>query len=75
MGKEHLLKYSICLVHTPPPSFLTIFSTHESTVGAFWKNGSFSECVLREISDVFVDTKPRGIEATCIIVETGDDLA
>ena len=36
---------------------------------------SFSECALREISDAFVDTKLRGIEATCIIVVTEDDLA
>ena len=26
------------------------------------------------ISDVYFDTKPRGIEATCIVVVTGDDL-
>jgi len=30
--------------------------------------------VLSEINDAFVDTKPRGIEATCIVVVTGDDL-
>ena len=31
---------------------------------------SFAECLLRKISSTCVDTKPRGIVATCII--TGD---
>ena len=60
MGRGHLLKYSICLMHIPLPSI--------------WKNDSFSEYVLWEISDGFDDTKPRGIEATCIIVVTVNDL-
>ena len=34
---------------------------------AFWKNGSFVEHVLQEISGACVDTEPRGIEATCIV--------
>ena len=34
---------------------------------AFWKNVSFDERVLQEISCACVDTKPRGIEATCIV--------
>ena len=73
-GKWHLLEYSICPVHTPPPLFLTILIRARSTVGAFWKNGSFSEHVIQKISDTCVDAKPRGIEATCIVVVTGDNL-
>ena len=33
------------------------------------------KCVLWEISDAVVDTKLRGIEATCIVVLTVNDLA
>ena len=35
-------------------------------------NGSFAECVLREISGACVDTKPRGTEATCIVRGNGE---
>ena len=45
------------------------------TVRAFWKNRSFAECVLREISSAFVDTKLRGIEATCIVIVIRDIIA
>ena len=38
-----------------------------TTAAAFWKNGSFAERLLQEISGACVHTKPRGIEATCII--------
>ena len=31
----------------------------------FWKNSSFAEHVLWETSGTCVDTKPRGIKATC----------
>ena len=55
--------------------FLTIFNSMRSTVEDFWKNGSFSEHALWEISDDFVDTKPRGIKPTCIIVVIGGGLA
>ena len=41
------------------PLFLTVFNMLRSTVGAYWKNGSFSEC---EINYAFVDTKLRGIK-------------
>ena len=41
---------------------------------SIWKNDSFSEYVLGKTSDGFVDTKPRGIEANCIIVVTVNDL-
>ena len=37
------------------------------TAAGFLKNGSFVERVLWEISSTCVDTKPRGIEATCIV--------
>ena len=37
------------------------------TAAAFWKNGSFDERVLQEISGTCVHTKSRGIEATCIV--------
>ena len=48
-----LLKYSICLVHNP--TALTIFM-HEvdSCMGTFWKNGSFAQRVLWEISDALL---------------------
>ena len=32
---------------------------------------SFAECVLWEISDAFVDTKPRGIEVSSTVIVTG----
>ena len=41
-----------------PPCLATLIHIR-STVGAYWKNGSFSECVLQEINDTFVDTKHR----------------
>ena len=50
-----MLEYSIFLVDMAPPSILAIHV--KSTFEAFWKNGSFSECVLWELSDAFVDTK------------------
>ena len=37
------------------------------TMEAFWRNVSFTERVLQEISNYFVDTKPRDMKATCII--------
>ena len=42
-------------------------STITVTAMAFWKNDSFVEHVLQEISGACVDTEPRGIEATCIV--------
>ena len=68
VGRGHLLKYSIHVVHTP---FLAIFNTrnvdsHDNCRG-FWKEGSFAECVLLEIIGACVDNKSRGIEATCIV--------
>ena len=67
-----MLEYSTCLVHTPLPHSSKSLIHMRLTVGAFWKNSSFSEHVLREITGAFVDTEPRGIEATSIIVVTGD---
>ena len=46
-------------------SFVCVRLTNMMTAVAFWKNSSFAECVLREISSGCVDTKLRGIEATC----------
>ena len=48
VGREHLLEYSICLVHMPPPdpSFLTILITLKVDSWVFleeWQHGSFSE--------------------------------
>ena len=40
---------------------------------AFWKNGSFVERVLWEISGACVDTKLTGIEATGIISSDRND--
>ena len=37
------------------------------TAVAFWKNGNFTECVLWESSSAWIDTKSRGIKATCIV--------
>ena len=50
VGREHLLEYSICLVHMPPPdpSFLTILITRKVNRD-FWKNGSMVAS-LNEIS-------------------------
>ena len=42
------------------------------TVTGFWKKGSFAKCILREVRDACVDTKPRGTEATCIVSLSGD---
>ena len=42
-----------------------------TTVAAFWINGSFNEHVLQEISGACVETKPRGMETTCIISGNG----
>ena len=67
-----MLECSICPVHTPPPSFLAI-SNMRKIDRAFWKNRSITECVLRKIT--FVDTKLRGIEATCIVIVIGDKIA
>ena len=48
VGRGVLLEYSICLVLTPLPRSLQSLICVRFTVGAFWKNGSFSESVLRE---------------------------
>ena len=37
------------------------------TAVAFWMNGSFDERVQQEISGACVETKLRGIDATCIV--------
>ena len=37
------------------------------TMEALWRNVSFTERVLQEISNHFADTKPRDMKATCIV--------
>ena len=44
----------------------TIPHTIAKTATAFWMNGSFNERVLQEISGACIETKPRGIKATCV---------
>ena len=60
----------ISCIH-PLPLFLLSLMQVRLTItmigAAFWKNSSFNYCLLREISGGCVDTKPRGIKATCII--------
>ena len=50
VGREHLLEYSICLVHMtlPDPSFLAILITRKVDRD-FWKKGSMAAS-LNEIS-------------------------
>ena len=73
--RGHLLEYSVRLVHTPLPSVLVVLnSTITTTAAAFWRNSSFTERLLREISGACVDTKLRGTEATCIVCGNGGQL-
>ena len=51
-----------------PHNVIAEINNHTTTATAFWKNGSFSELVLREISRACVDTKLR-IEVTCFVSE------
>ena len=37
------------------------------TAATFWKNGSFNEYVLWEISGTCINNKLRGIKTNCII--------
>ena len=53
LGGGGLLEYSICVVYTPLTPFL--IDNHENPP-AFWKNGSFDEHVLQEISGTCVYT-------------------
>ena len=55
-------------IHLLPRSLQSLICVR-LTVRAFWKNRSIAECVLWKIT--FVDTKLRGIEATCIFVVMG----
>ena len=45
------------------------------TAVTFWKKGSFAKHVQWEVSGTCVDTKPRSIEATCIVSGDRDDPA
>ena len=65
-----MLKYLISSKYMPHPTVphnVTHKSTMLRTAAAFWKNTSFTEHVLWEMSDACVDSKLRGIEATSII--------
>ena len=48
-------------------SLIHVRVTITMTAVAFWKNSSFAECILWEISSARVDTKLRDIEIACII--------
>ena len=66
-GHTHLA-VATCGVGTPSPRFsagkVGRLVTITTTAAVFWKNCNIAECVLREISGVCVDTKPRNIEAS-----------
>ena len=72
-SREGVFARILNLFHAYAPSFhssqplvharLTVMRT----ATAFWKNSSFTELVLWKISNTCVETKPRGIEATCIV--------
>ena len=73
VGRGLLLEmFVLCICPLPRSSQSLIHK--RSTIGAFLNNGSFTERVLWDISNAFVDTKPRGIKATCIILVTCDNL-
>ena len=58
-----------CSIPTPCSlqSLIHARLTIMTTAAAFWKSGSFPERLLQEISGAYVHTKPRSIEATCIV--------
>lgn len=45
----------------------------KTTAAAIWKNDSFAESVLMDLSGTTVHTKPRGTESNCI--NGGGDMA
>ena len=62
------LRRGVIVLTLPPPPFLTMVharSTTTTTATAFWKNSSFTECVLWEISGACVDTKCLTSEVVC----------
>ena len=60
-------QFVLCIIHSSQYLMRERLTVATTAVG-FWKEGSFAECVPWEISDTCVDTKPRGIEATYIII-------
>ena len=65
-----MLEYSIHLMDAPSIYSSQSFNTCANittTPMAFWKNSSFTEHVLQEISGTCVDTNPRDIKATCVV--------
>ena len=59
-----------------PPSFLAIFNMlARLTVKDFWKNGASLNVYYRKSATLLlIGTKPRGIEATCIVMVRGKTL-
>ena len=67
-GRDICLNILVCtLLHLFSQTLSCTRSTIPTTAAALWKNGSFGKCVLQEIKGICVHTKPRGIEATCIV--------
>ena len=60
VGRGHLLvnyPQSVCLlVHRN-----VTYEVDNYTAAAFWKNGSFTKCILWVVSDAYVDTKLTGV--------------
>ena len=58
-----MLEYSTCFMHALIPP-CGVDNYDDCYV---FKNGSFNECVLQEISSACVHTKPSGIQATGVV--------
>ena len=71
VGRGHLVENCICPLHRSSQSLICA----RSTIGFSGRMTTFAERLLWEISDAFVDAELRGIEVTCIVVATGDNLA
>ena len=72
-----MLEYSVRLLHTPPPSisrsleYARIRQSQRLARLSERTAASLDVYVLREISGVCIDTKPRGTEATYIVCGNG----
>ena len=71
VGRGHLVENCICPLHRSSQSLICA----RSTIGFSGRTTTFAERLLWEISDAFVDAELRGIEVTCIVMATGDNLA
>ena len=77
MGR--LLEYSVRLVHTPPPSVHRSFEyvrTRQSRrlSRLSERTAALLNVYCGNISGACIDTKPRGMEATCIVCGNGEQL-